>query len=50
MVLKYISLAVPVMVLAGLAIALLVGLVETGPGCPGNPQWLGYCKDATVRQ
>lgn len=50
MVLKYTSLAVLVMMLAGIAMAVLVGADETGPGCPTNPQWLGYCKDAPVRQ
>lgn len=35
---------------AGLAVVaisyvLLTGWAETGPGCPGDPEWLGYCHD-----
>lgn len=24
---------------------LMVGWVETGPGCPKDPAWLGWCED-----
>jgi hypothetical protein len=29
--------------IAGVAFYLLGS--QTGPGCPGNPEWLGYCAD-----
>lgn len=24
---------------------LVASVGETGPGCPGNPEWLGWCSE-----
>lgn len=36
------------LVVAAAMLAVATGWTASGPGCPGNPAWLGYCASAPM--
>lgn len=38
-----------VITVVGLVMEILSSRWETGPGCPGDPEWLGFCSEVPVK-
>jgi len=43
-VFKFLAAALLFMAVTHIAVVMIDAWAGTGPGCPGDPEWLGYCE------